>query len=58
MSSHLQGGGYIVFGADPIALALVLVLALALASHFLICTISCDPVVGILSNFHGYIIGT
>ena len=26
--------------------------------HFLVCTISFEPVVGFLQNFHGYIIGT
>ena len=31
---------------------------LALASHGLVCTISCETVVGFLTNFHGYIIGT
>ena len=29
--------------------------ALELASHFLVCSISCEPVVGFLPNFHGYI---
>ena len=33
-------------------------LALAFAWHFLVCTISCEPVIGFLINFHGYIIGT
>ena len=31
---------------------------LALARHFLVCTISCEPVVGFLPNLHGYIIRT
>ena len=29
-----------------------------LAWHFLVCTISCEPVVGFLPNFLGYIFGT
>ena len=45
----IYGDGYI--------LILVLTL-LASASHFLVCTISCEPVVGFLPNFHGYFIWT
>ena len=37
---------------------LVLVLLLESVCHFLVCTISSEPVVGFLPNFHGYIIGT
>ena len=40
MCPHLWGGEYIDFGVDPI---------------FLVCTISCEPVVGFSLNFHGYI---
>ena len=28
------------------------------AWHFLVCTISCEPMIGFFTNFHGYIIGT
>ena len=41
---------------------ILLVLALALASvsawHFLVCLISCEPVIRFLPNFHGYMTGT
>ena len=56
MSQHLWGGGPIVFGAN--LLVLTLALALELESQFFVCTIACEPVVGFLPNFHGYIIGT
>ena len=39
-------------------LASALVYALMSASHFLASIVSCEPVVGFLPNFHGYIIGT
>ena len=48
LSFHLRGRGHIDLDADP----------LASVSHFLICTISCEPVAGVLPNFHEYIIGT
>ena len=45
---HLRGGGHIDFGVDPVGLV----------SRLLVCTISCEPVVGFLPNLHGYIIVT
>ena len=36
---------------------ILLALALVSESHFLVCTITCEPVVGFLPNLHGYIIG-
>ena len=50
-----SGEGYILFLMWSL---LALVSALALAFYFLVCTISCEPVVGFLPNLHGYIIGT
>ena len=47
---HLREGGHIVLVRMP--------LALTSASHFRVCTISCELVIGFLPNFHGYIIGT
>ena len=47
----LQGGGrYTVFGADPICISISIGLRVDI-------TISCEPVLGFLPNFHGYIIG-
>ena len=54
MSLSLQGGGHIDFGADPIGIGI----RVGVGMTFLVCTISCEPVVGFLPNFHGYIIGT
>ena len=50
-------GAHIAFGADPLALmsASALASALASASQFLLCTITCEPVVGFLPIFHGFI---
>ena len=36
----------------PLASVSASVLGLALASHFLVCSISCEPVVGFLPNLH------
>ena len=44
------GRGTFVFGVVPVGVGLVW--------HFLVCRVSCEPVVGFLTNFHGYIIGT
>ena len=44
------GGGHINFGVDPVGIGI--------KGHFFVCTISCEPGVGFLPNFHGYIIGT
>ena len=42
MSPHLGGVGHVgFFGADPVDLAS----ASALVLHFIVCTISCEPVV-------------
>ena len=59
---HLRGvGGWVGGEGDtlflvwiPLSLALVSGLAFALASQFLVCTLSCEPMVGFLPNFHGY----
>ena len=48
MSCHLLGG-------DILFLALI---PLASASHFLVRTMSCEPVVRFSPNFHEYIVGT
>ena len=56
MSSHTYGEGDILF-LVKIQLALVSVLTLALASHFLLCTVSCKPVVGFLPNFMDVLLG-
>ena len=50
MSPNLWGGDILILMQIP--------LALASALHFLVCTISYEPVVGFLPNPHGYIIGT
>ena len=50
-----QGGGHIDFGVDHVGIGVGIQ---ASAWHFLVCTISCEPVVGFLPNFYGYIIGT
>ena len=53
MSHHLKGRGHIVFGVDSVGVGvLALASAVALASLFLVCTISCEPVVGFLLNFY------
>ena len=54
-SLHLLGGEHIVLVRIPLASAFAS--AMALAQHFLVCTVSCESVVGFLP-FHGYIIGT
>ena len=45
---HRRGGGHIVFGADPVGVS----------GHFLVCTISHEPVGGFQLNLHGCNIGT
>ena len=45
---HLKGGDILIL------VQILLVLALALESHFLVCTMSCEPVVGFLPNSCGY----
>ena len=52
----LRGGGG--GGGGNILFLVRTPLASVLASHFLVCTISCKPVVGFLPNLHGYIIET
>ena len=51
MSPNLIGGRHIYFGADPVGVGI----GLGWMSHFLVCTISCEPVFGFLPNFQGYI---
>ena len=58
MYPHLWGGGHIVFGADPVSVyvgvgvAISIGVGVVVASHFLVCKISCEPLVGFLPNFH------
>ena len=51
MSPYLWGGGHTDFGLDPIG-------AGVFVGMTLVCTISYEPVVGFLLNFHRYITGT
>ena len=53
--SPTLGEGDILF---LVRIPLMLASKLASASHFLLCTISNEPVVGFLPNVHGYIIGS
>ena len=53
---HLQRGENIAFGAENVGVGVEV--GVTLARHFLVCTISFEPVVGFLPNLHGYIIGT
>ena len=50
-----EGGGYIDNGADSVAEVSVGIGSGI--SQFLVCTISCDPVVGFLLNFMGLKLG-
>ena len=61
MSPHLQGGGHIVFGADPVGMGLGSIgvgAGICGVGVTFVCTKSYEPVVGSLPNFHGYIIRT
>ena len=57
---HLRGGDVLILVRIPLATASALALAFALAkvSHFLVCTISCEQVVGFLPISHRYMTGT
>ena len=46
------------YGEGDMLILVRILLELASMSRFLVCTISCEPVVGFLWNFHWYIIGT
>ena len=44
---HLRRGEHIVFGVDSVGIGICV-------SVTFVCSISCEPVVGFLPNFHGY----
>ena len=55
---HLSEGDILFLVQMLLGLASALASALVLASHFLVCTISCEPVVGFIPNLHGCMIDT